>query len=206
MTYLFHSRFRLLLLFTGLGIGLFSCDNDDDEADLVDEPNTVTVEIQESPDFSILSAAIEKANLFEVLDVGTIISSEEDLSTLTSALERTGLSSTLADGRPYTIFAPTNAALELLLEELEIEGLDEVPTDQLTRILQYHVVAGQTFSTELEAGSVNTLLDEDFTVAFSNAIVLANDVNGNDNAVVVAGNLLGTNGVVHVIDRVLRPE
>ena len=309
MSYLFHSRFRLILLFAGLGIGLFSCDNDDDRADLVDEPNTVAVEIQESPDFSILSAAIEKANLFEILDgdssytllapsdaafiaagitdlddytpeelvtilqyhviagevpfadlepgtittlggpvnlslfgnryflnggaefiqinfaatnglihiidqvllppeesVGTIISSEEDLSTLTSALERTGLSSTLANGGPYTIFAPTNAAFELLLEELEIESLDEVPTDQLTQILQYHVVVGQTFSTELEAGSVNTLLDEDFTVAFSNAIVLADDVNGNDNAVVVAGNLLGTNGVVHVIDRVLRPE
>ncbi len=69
MTYLFHSRFGLLLLFTGLGIGLFSCDNDDDGADLVDEPNTVAVEIQESPDFSILSAAIEKANLFEVTEV-----------------------------------------------------------------------------------------------------------------------------------------
>ena len=309
MTCVSYNRFWLFLFCAGLSIGLFSCDNDDDGADLVDEPNTVAVEIQEDSDFSLLSAALEKANLFEVLDddssytllappdaafiaagitdlddytpealaeilqyhviagevlfaelepgtittlggpvnlsvfsnryflngdaefiqinfaatngiihiidevllppeesVGSIISSEEELSTLMSALERTGLSSTLADGGPYTVFAPTNAAFELLLEELEISSLDEVPTDQLTRILQYHVVAGQTFSTELEAGSINTLLDEDFTVAFSNAILLADDVNGNDNAVVVAGNLLGTNGVVHVIDRVLRPE
>jgi len=139
-------------------------------------------------------------------NITDIIGGEDDLSMLEAALNRAGLTPTLADAGPYTVFAPTDLAFEVLLVDLEAESLDEIPTEQLAEILQYHVLGSQTFSTELRAGSVDTILEEDFTVAFTNTIVLIDDNNTNENAVVIADNALGTNGIVHKIDRVLLPD
>lgn len=138
--------------------------------------------------------------------ITTLVNAEENLSILEGALQRTGLANTLTEEGPYTLFAPTDLAFEVLYEELGIGSIDEITTEQLTAILQYHVVNGQEFSTELPITDVETITGEEFSVTFTDRIVLVDQNPDNENAVMVSDNLLGTNGLVHKIDRVLLPE
>jgi uncharacterized surface protein with fasciclin (FAS1) repeats len=139
--------------------------------------------------------------------VSGIVTETEDLSTLESALTRVGMENVLIDDGPYTIFAPSNEAFNRLLNSMDMSSLDELTDQQLTDILQYHVVSDRVFSTELEAGEQSTLLGRSITISFdSNAIIITDGNEDSENAIVVAGDELGTNGIVHLIDRVLIPE
>ncbi|MEK6477397.1 fasciclin domain-containing protein [Catalinimonas sp. 4WD22] len=138
--------------------------------------------------------------------VADIIGDDEDLAILQQAIAQAGISDVLTQEGPYTIFAPTDAAFEKLFDELGVSSLAELSNDQLTNILQYHVIEDRTFSPELEAGSQSTLLGENFTITFDNAILLVDDNDITENAVVVAGDRLGNNGVVHYIDEVMLPS
>lgn len=139
-------------------------------------------------------------------NVAEIIGDDEDLAILQEAIAQAGINDVLTQEGPYTIFAPTDAAFEKLFDELGVSSLAELSSDQLTDILQYHVIEERTFSPELEAGSQSTLLGENFTITFDNAILLVDDNETTENAVVVAGDRLGNNGVVHYIDEVMLPS
>ncbi len=79
--------------------------------------------------------------------VAAVVTSNEDLSTLTSALEAAGLTEALSGDGPYTVFAPTNETFAALPAG-ELERLLAAP-DELAQLLSYHVVAdrlqGQNF-------------------------------------------------------------
>ena len=124
----------------------------------------------------------------------------ENFSILVDAVVKAGLVDALSAEGPFTVFAPTNAAFEELFSALDISGIDELSAEQLIPILTYHVVAGNVLSSDLENGEVSTLNSS------SNIMVdLSSGVKIN-NSNVVAANIQGTNGVVHVIDKVLLPE
>ena len=140
-------------------------------------------------------------------EVSGIVTETEELSTLEAALTRIGIENVLTGNGPYTIFAPSDQAFNRLLNSMDISSLDELSDQQLTDILQYHVVSDRVFSTELEAGQQATLFGGDITISFdSNAIIITDGNEDTENAIVVGGDELGTNGVVHLIDRVLIPE
>lgn len=158
-------------------------------------------------DVSITSADIETTNgvihvINKVLLPPTVVDlaiDNSNFSTLVAAVLKAELAETLSGTGPFTVFAPTNAAFDDLFTALEVTGIDQLTKEQLIPILQYHVVAGNVRSTDLSTGSVTTLNgDIDINVGMSVTI--------NTDANVVATDVQGSNGVVHVIDKVLVPQ
>jgi transforming growth factor-beta-induced protein len=133
-------------------------------------------------------------------NVVNIAIDNENFSILVSAVVKAGLVDALSADGPFTVFAPTNAAFEELFSMLGISGIDDLTADQLTPILTYHVVSGNVLSSDLKSGSVGTLnASNSLTVDVSSGVKI------NESNVLVA-DIQGTNGVVHVIDKVLIPE
>jgi transforming growth factor-beta-induced protein len=121
-----------------------------------------------------------------------------NLTSLVSALTRfPDLVTTLSGSSQYTVFAPSNQAFTNLLAAIGQTSLNDVPDDVLKSILQYHVVSGAVKSTDLKAGNVNTVANENIVVATAGGIKLNTSVN------VTTPDVSASNGVVHVIDAVL---
>ena len=121
----------------------------------------------------------------------------EEFSTLASALNRAGLARTLLDGGPYTVFAPSDEAFAKLPEGV-VDSLLVSP-ETLANVLSYHVVPGRMTAAEVAARrSAPTVQGEDLPVSNNGAIRV-------DGARVVTGDIEATNGLIHVIDRVLLP-
>lgn len=128
-----------------------------------------------------------------------LAASNANLSTLATALRLTGLDATLAAGGPFTVFAPTNAAFAAV-PAATLNSLLANPT-QLAQVLLFHVASGQVLSTQLTNGQAITTLR-------AGARTLPVSLTGGakiDGANVVAADVRGLNGVVHVIDAVLLP-
>ena len=139
------------------------------------------------------------SNLVEVA-----VGAAPEFTILVDAVSRAGLVETLAEGGPFTIFAPTNQAFLNLLEDLGASSLDDIPVSTLTQVLLYHVVEGRVYSSDLVDGPVPTL-NGDVTINLSD---LALDDIGSDvdaNLIPELLNIQATNGVIHVIDKVLLP-
>jgi uncharacterized surface protein with fasciclin (FAS1) repeats len=124
-----------------------------------------------------------------------------DHTTLVAAVTAAGLVETLSGTGPFTIFAPTNAAFAALPAGTVEDLLKPENKEKLTSILTYHVVAGNVMSAQLSDGQkVATLNGKELTVAIKDGVVT---ING---AKVVAADLAGSNGVIHVIDGVILPK
>lgn len=124
----------------------------------------------------------------------------EQLTTLVAAVEAAGLSEALAGEGPLTVFAPTNEAFAALGEETLKELLSESGRPRLQRILQHHVIAGALTSGDVVgADQLGTLAGTSLEPKISEGRAT---VSG---AALQVVDLRATNGVVHVIDRVLLP-
>ncbi len=138
-------------------------------------------------------------------DPGTIVdiaASNEDFSTLVAALSAADLVDTLNTPGPFTVFAPTNEAFAAALEALDMSAEELLSnTDLLTTILTYHVVDGMVLAEDVVTlDSATTIQGEDISIAVVDGGVVLNDsVN------VVTTDIVGSNGVIHVIDGVLVP-
>ena len=133
-------------------------------------------------------------------DIVDIAAGNDDFSILVTALQEAELVDALKSEGPFTVFAPTNAAFEALLESLDISAEDLLNHPQLADVLLYHVVDGQVLSTDLEDGmTAETLNNESITVDLSDGVKI------NDSMVTTA-DIMATNGVIHVIDAVLIPS
>ena len=134
-------------------------------------------------------------------DIVDIAIGSPDHTTLVAAVTAAGLVETLKGAGPFTVFAPTNAAFSALPAGT-VDGLLKAEKKaDLTKILTYHVVAGAVKAADLKDGQkVKTLQGEELTVSIKDGKVMINGAN------VTAADLVGTNGVVHVIDAVLMPK
>ncbi|WP_340103775.1 fasciclin domain-containing protein [Rhodohalobacter sp. 8-1] len=122
-----------------------------------------------------------------------------ELSTLVDLVTQQNLAGILADAdAEYTVFAPTNAAFEAISSTLET-----LTSDQVTNTLLYHVLATAVESGDLaQSQQVMTLNnDEEILIEVSEGVV---SINGD--ATVQIADIVGTNGVIHIIDAVLIPE
>lgn len=148
--------------------------------------------------FLLVACGGSSNNSTSVFDV---ISDSENHTTLESVLEETGLDETLDDtDSTFTVFAPTDAAFDLLGADTIAALLAD--TAALTDILLYHVIDGEIRAADLVA-SVGT------TVETLNGASIAGGVDGGDTYVnfslITQVNQLADNGVVHIIDAVLVP-
>ncbi|KNG94530.1 fasciclin domain-containing protein [Pseudaestuariivita atlantica] len=120
-------------------------------------------------------------------------------TTLVAAVDAAGLVETLKGDGPFTVFAPTDDAFAALPAGTVETLLMPENREQLVAILTYHVVPGKVMSTDLSDGmTAATVQGGEITVDLSNG-VMVND------ATVVAADIEASNGVIHVIDKVILP-
>lgn len=133
----------------------------------------------------------------DIVDVA-VSQNPDQFNALVAAVIQAGLDDDLKGEGPFTVFAPTDEAFNNLLSDLGI-SLDQVPLQTLVNILTYHVVPDRIFSTDLKSQNYNTLNGQAIKIDLENGVTINEDVN------VIATDFLATNGVIHVIDKVLMP-
>ncbi|MCF7560224.1 fasciclin domain-containing protein [Sabulilitoribacter multivorans] len=113
--------------------------------------------------------------------------------------------STVSNGEagPFTVFAPTNDAFVSLLAELELNALTDLETATVDAVLLNHIVGANVQSSGLQSGTVTTLGGNITADATAFTLTDAND--RISNIITTLVNIQGTNGVVHVIDKVILP-
>lgn len=134
-------------------------------------------------------------------DVVDIAIANATFSHLVDAVIKADLVDALKGDGPFTIFAPTDAAFEALFEALGVDGIDDLSAETLTPILLYHVVSGNVRSDQVSTGMVETLNEGSML-----DIDTSSGVKINGDTEVTATDIQGTNGVIHVINKVLLPE
>jgi uncharacterized surface protein with fasciclin (FAS1) repeats len=141
----------------------------------VQPPKSISQIAIENPDFSILVEAVTAAGLL-------------------TAIEAPG---------PFTVFAPTNAAFEAALAALKLTKEQLLAnTELLTAVLTYHVFSGKVLAADvvgLNGQEVTMLNNLKVKVTVEGETVKIND------ATVTTADLVASNGVIHVIDKVLLP-
>lgn len=150
----------------------------------------------------VFSACSDDDNPTATPNLVELASSEADFSILVAALsEFPDLLTTLSnESAEFTVFAPTNEAFEQLLEDLGAESLDDIPSETLRDVLEYHVLAGAAFAADLDATGYTTVNGADFYVSLNTAGVFINGV-----VEVIETDIEASNGVVHVVNRVIMP-
>lgn len=159
-----------------LAVSIVACDDDDDDV----KPNTekTVAEIAaDDPQFSTLVAALERVDLVDVLN---------------------------GDG-PFTVFAPTNDAFTAL--GVNLSSLSDA---ELSEILLYHVFAGQAIkAADIPSGQTYLGTAANTGSGNTNLSLLVEPKSGtvtlNGNVKVTTADIVGKNGVIHVIDAVLLP-
>ena len=171
-----------------------------------------------SEDTVVEETVAEATEMAEAGDIVAVASSTDGFSTLVAALTAGGLVETLQGAGPFTVFAPTDAAFAALPAGLLEKLLLPENKDKLTAILTYHVVAGkvtaETTSSPLlnpndttDGFSTNTLQANFSPITLANTgdkITLTDETGGV--ATVTIADVDQSNGVIHVIDKVLLPK
>jgi uncharacterized surface protein with fasciclin (FAS1) repeats len=166
-------------------------------------------------DMTIADSAPVTVGGAEMLPSKTIVenaSAAPNLTTLVTAVKAAGLVETLSGAGPFTVFAPTNDAFGKLPAGT-VEGLVKPAAKaDLTKILTYHVVPGKMTAADLTAAitagggkaALTTVQGAKLTATASGGTITLTDSKGGKSTV-TQGDVLQSNGVVHVIDTVLMP-
>jgi len=137
----------------------------------------------------------------------------KDHTTLVAAVKAAGLVPTLKGAGPFTVFAPTNEAFAALPAGTVDTLLKPENKGQLTKVLTYHVVAGKmdaaALSKAIDAGGGKAALTEvsggTLTATKTGSTIMLADESGGM-AHVTIPDVVQSNGVIHVVDRVLLPK
>jgi uncharacterized surface protein with fasciclin (FAS1) repeats len=129
--------------------------------------------------------------------VADTIARTPELSTLSKLVSDAGLADTLRGPGPFTVFAPTDDAFKSVpAATLTALGSDK---ERLKAVLMYHVVPTRVLTADVKNGPAKTAQGGNVSLAKAGAFVTI------DEAVVTSPDIAATNGVVHVVDRVLTP-
>ncbi|QFZ55396.1 fasciclin domain-containing protein [Oceanihabitans sp. IOP_32] len=164
----------------------------------------------------ILTMTLSLAFSKNTLAQGTIVDvavGNENFSTLVTALTAAELVSALQGDGPFTVFAPTNDAFAKIDSATLNSLLEPENKKALANILTYHVVSGKLVATDVVAAlkkgdgtvELEALNGETLTVVQKDDKILLKDAAGNHSEI-VATDVMGSNGVIHVIDTVVMPE
>lgn len=150
-------------------------------------------------------AAVEPAPaapMVEAKDIVDTAVAAGSFNTLVAAVQAAGLESTLRGAGPYTVFAPTDAAFAALAAGTVEDLLKPENKAKLTAILTYHVLPGEVMSSAIAGQTLEPATVEGAklkAVGGADGTVMIND------AKVVTADVDASNGVIHVIDKVLMP-
>jgi len=137
----------------------------------------------------------------------------KDHTTLVAAVKAAGLVDTLKGAGPFTVFAPTNAAFSALPAGTVDSLLKPESKPMLTKVLTYHVVPGKldaaALKQQISAGGGKAMLTTAAggkltAMASGSTITIADESGGTAN--VTIADVLQSNGVIHVVDKVLLPK
>jgi transforming growth factor-beta-induced protein len=177
----------------------------DGDAVMLNESLVIITDIEASNgvihviDSVLLPPAEEMADEGMMKSIVDLAVEDGRFTTLVTALQASGLDEALAAEGPFTVFAPTDDAFARLPEGTVEALLADIPA--LSNILTYHVVGGQVLAADvIGLSSAETLQGQflDIAVDANNVMI--------DSSNVVITDILGSNGVIHVIDSVLLPE
>ena len=152
------------------------------------------------------------AEMFADKDIIDNAVNSKDHTTLVAAVKAAGLVDTLKGAGPFTVFAPTNAAFDALPAGTVDTLLKPEMKGDLTTVLTYHVVPGKVDAATLvgliQAGggtaTVTTVQGGTLTASLAGESVNLTDAKGNV-ATVTTADVMQSNGVIHVVDKVLMP-
>lgn len=131
-------------------------------------------------------------------DVVDMAINHPDFNILVDAVIHAGLDGTLKMAGPYTVFAPTDAAFTSFLNGAGINAITDIPSADVAGVLLNHVVSGNVEAAEVTSGMVPTLGSNSLNVVVGSGVVINGDVN------VVITDVQCTNGVIHVISKVIQ--
>ncbi len=137
----------------------------------------------------------------------------KDHTTLVAAVKAAGLVETLQSDGPFTVFAPTNAAFDKLPEGTVETLLEKKNLKTLQTVLTYHVLAGKFNAKDVMQNikkndgkvAMKTVSGGTLTFWEKDGDIYVRDENGNDAKVTIA-DVNQSNGVIHVINKVLLPK
>ena len=193
-------KFTLMLASTAT-LALAACGDAADDTTTMDDETVMT-------DDAAMDDAATEGTIVEVAQ------GNPDFSTLVQAVTSANLAETLSGEGPYTVFAPTNAAFDKVPQATRDELMSEAGQQDLSNILTYHVVEGDTSAAALtqaieSAGEdgyeLTTVNGGTLTATMDGSNVVLTDAAGNT-ARVTSTDVAASNGVIHVIDTVLMPE
>jgi uncharacterized surface protein with fasciclin (FAS1) repeats len=152
------------------------------------------------------------AAMFPTKDIVDNAVNSKDHTTLVAAVKAADLVGTLKSPGPFTVFAPTNAAFSALPAGTVDTLLKAENKPTLTKVLTYHVVPGKmdgaALMSAIKAGggkaTLKTASGGTLTATMSGSNVRVSDATGGTATVTIA-NVYQSNGVIHVVDKVLLP-
>ncbi len=172
---------------------------------------------------AVIMSAVSVAAMADVMVGGAAMLPSKDIidnavnskdhTTLVAAVKAAGLVDTLKSAGPFTVFAPTNAAFTALPAGTVDTLLKPENKGTLTTILTYHVVAGKVDAASLGkmimegkgSATLKTVSGGTLTAKMSGSKAMITDEKGGTATVTIA-DVYQSNGVIHVIDKVLLPK
>ncbi len=189
---------------TPLAGGFFKIDQSGADVVITDGRNrTAKIVATDIPASNALVHVVDKVILPADKNIVQTAQALPDFSILVEAVVAADLAATLSGPGPFTVFAPTNAAFAALLTELGVSKADLLANKPLlTAVLTYHVLGARVLKADVVPGAQpNTVQGENFSISPALAITDRRARTSN----IVATDVLTSNGVIHVIDRVILP-
>ena len=139
------------------------------------------------------------ANALNIVETAV---SAGQFKTLVAAVQAADLGGALSGPGPFTVFAPTDEAFAKLPAGTVDDLLKPENRDKLIAVLKYHVVSGKVMAADIagKKSNVTTLQGSDISVDAMYGGVMIND------ATVTTADIQASNGVIHVIDKVILPR
>jgi uncharacterized surface protein with fasciclin (FAS1) repeats len=141
----------------------------------------------------------EKAHKIKANIVETAVAAGQ-FKTLVAAVQAAGLVDTLSGEGPFTVFAPTDEAFAALPAGTVESLLLPENKAKLIAILTYHVVPAKVKAKDVKAGEAPTVNGQTATIAIADGAVTIEGAN------VIKTDVKASNGVIHVIDKVILPQ
>jgi uncharacterized surface protein with fasciclin (FAS1) repeats len=165
-----------------------------------------------APVFAAMTVMVGGAPMYPTKNIVENAVHSKDHTTLVAAVKAAGLVDTLEGAGPFTVFAPTNEAFAALPKGTVATLLKPENKDKLTAVLTYHVVPGHLTAEDImgkidQMGGkyiVNTVQGEPLTFERSGKHLTVTDAKG-DVAMITIPDVLQSNGVIHVINKVMIP-
>ena len=147
---------------------------------------------------ALLSVLAGCATVSAPVSVAETIANTPELSTLSGLVASAGLTETLNGTGPFTVFAPSNEAFKAV----PAKTLDALAKDPaaLKNVLTFHVVAAKAMAADVKNGKVKSMNGAELDLAKAGEFVTIGE-----GAIVTKADIVGSNGVVHIIDTVMIP-